>query len=343
MDDPTEPRAPASPPPPPAAATTARASQRGGGPGTATAPAAQEATEALATLVAAVERVVTGKRQVVERCVTVFAAGGHVLLQDVPGVGKTVLARALARSVDARFQRVQGAPDLLPADITGSNVWDPGMRDFRFVPGPVFAQVVLVDELNRTTPRTQAALLEAMEEGQVTVDGTTHPLPRPHMVVATQNPAEHLGTFALPESQLDRFMVSTSLGYPSESDEATIVTDQMLAHPLDTVTPVLDVDAVLRLRAAVRRVHVADPVVRYGVALVRATRAGTALGASPRASVQLLRLAQATALLRGRDHVLPDDCKLLAPDVLTHRVMPADGRAASEIVAEAVARVPVPA
>jgi MoxR-like ATPase len=303
----------------------------------------QDPTAAMRALVDAVERVVTGKRQVVERCVATFAAGGHVLLEDVPGVGKTVLARSLARAVDARFQRVQGAPDLLPADITGSNVWDPGARGFRFVPGPVFAQVVLVDELNRTTPRTQAALLEAMEEGQVTVDGTTHRLPAPHLVIATQNPAEHLGTFPLPESQLDRFTVATSLGYPSETDEAAIVEDQLLEHPLDRVGAVLSTEDVVALRDAVRHVHVAPAVVRYGVSLVRATRVGTSLGASPRASVQLLRVAQATALLQGRDHVLPDDCKALARDVLTHRIVPADGRTQAAIVEEAVGRVPVPA
>ncbi|MBW3619257.1 MAG: MoxR family ATPase [Actinobacteria bacterium] len=274
-------------------------------------------------LVDNVERVVTGKRAVVELAVVTLAAGGHLLLEDVPGVGKTVLARALARSIDGGFARVQGAPDLLPADITGSSVWDQRLEAFRFVPGPVFANVLLVDELNRTTPRSQAALLEAMEEGQVSVDGTTHVLPHPHVVIATQNPLEHVGTFPLPESQLDRFTAAASLGYPDASQEAAIVRAQVRRHPLHDLTPVLTTSQVAELQRSVREVHVADELVDYAVRLTTATRThpDVELGASPRASVQLVHAAQALAALRGRGFVLPDDVKELAGSVLPHRLV----------------------
>lgn len=278
---------------------------------------------ALRALVDNVERVVTGKRHVVELAVVALASGGHILLEDVPGVGKTVLARALARSIDGAFARVQGAPDLLPADVTGSSIYDQHHETFRFVPGPVFANVVLVDELNRTTPRSQAALLEAMEERQVSVDGTTHPLPVPHVVIATQNPLEHVGTFPLPESQLDRFTIATSVGYPTRAQEATVVRAQVQHHPLDDLTPVLSTAQVDALRRSVRTVTVADEVIDYAIRLVDATRSHpeVELGASPRASVQLVHAAQALAALRGRAHVLPDDVKELAPVVLPHRLV----------------------
>lgn len=278
---------------------------------------------ALRTLADNVSRVLTGKPEVVELAVVTLAAGGHLLLEDVPGVGKTVLARAIARSIDGDFARVQGAPDLLPADVTGSSVYDQHHEQFRFVPGPVFANVVLVDELNRTTPRSQAALLEAMEERQVSVDGVTHPLPDPHFVVATQNPLEHVGTFPLPESQLDRFSVATSVGYPTRTQELEVVRAQVERHPLDTLEPVLTTAEVVAVRAAVRRVTVADEVIGYAVALVDATRAhpDVVIGASPRATIQLVRGAQALAALRGRGWVLPDDVKRLAPAVLSHRLV----------------------
>ncbi|MFP5310407.1 MAG: AAA family ATPase [Actinomycetes bacterium] len=280
-------------------------------------------TAALRALVDNIEQVVTGKRRVVELVVVAVGAGGHVLLEDVPGVGKTVLARALARSIDGRFARVQGAPDLLPADVTGSSVYDQHEERFRFVPGPIFANVVLVDELNRTTPRSQAALLEAMEEGQVSVDGTSHPLPVPNVVIATQNPLEHIGTFPLPESQLDRFSIATSVGYPSRTDEVTVVRAQVHTHPLERLQPVLTTDQVAWLVRAVRAVHVSDEAVDYAVRVVEATRDHdlVELGASPRATVQLVHAAQSLAALRGRDHVLPDDVKELAPAVLPHRLV----------------------
>ncbi len=278
---------------------------------------------AMHALVENIERVITGKREVVELSVIALAAGGHVLLQDVPGVGKTVLARALARSIDGHFARIQGAPDLLPADVTGSSVYDQHHERFRFVPGPVFANVVLVDELNRTTPRSQAALLEAMEEGQVSVDGTTHPLPTPHFVIATQNPIEHAGTFPLPESQLDRFSLATSVGYPSPEQEATVIRAQVQHHPLDDLQPVLTTEQVETLRRSVRAVTVSDEAIAYAVRLAASTRGHPSieLGASPRASIQLIHAAQARAALRERGHVLPDDLKQLAPYVLAHRLI----------------------
>lgn len=335
-----------------------------------------DVTRALRDLVANVERVVTGKREVVELAVVAVAAGGHLLVEDVPGVGKTVLARALARSVDGTFARVQGAPDLLPGDITGTTVYTAGTGrtgshpaagataatngdatpavsphqtgdDFRFVPGPIFATVVLVDELNRTTPRTQAALLEAMEEDQVTVDGVSHPLPVPHFVVATQNPEEHHGTYPLPESQLDRFSVATTVGYPTPDDEATVVRRQVRRHPLADLKSVLTTSQLADVRGAVRHVTVSDEVIDYVVRLVGATRRHQAveLGASPRASVQLIHATQALAALRDRGHVLPDDVKHLAVPVLAHRLLPrtagADRGDPDAIVGELLRDVPV--
>lgn len=281
------------------------------------------ASAALRTLVDNIEHVVTGKRRVVELAVIALASGGHLLVEDVPGVGKTVLARSLARSIDARFARVQGAPDLLPGDVTGSTVFHQHEAEFEFVPGPLFANIVLFDELNRTTPRTQAALLEAMEEGQVTVDGVSHDLPGPHFVVATQNPVEHHGTFPLPESQLDRFAISTDVGYPTRDQEASVVRAQVLRHPLEDLEAVLTTDQVVALQRAVRTVTVTDEVIAYAVRLVDATRRhqDVELGASPRASIQLVHAAQALAALRGRSHVLPDDVKELAPPVLGHRLV----------------------
>lgn len=305
-------------------------------------------TAALRALVSNVERVVTGKRRVVELAVVALASGGHLLIEDVPGVGKTVLARALARSVDASFARVQGAPDLLPADVTGTTVFHQQRGEFEFVPGPLFVQVVLVDELNRTTPRTQAALLEAMEEGQVTVDGVSHRLPTPHFVVATQNPVEHHGTFPLPESQLDRFAVATGVGYPARSDEAAIVRAQVHHHPLKDLRPVLSTADVVRLQQEVREVPVSDAVIEYAVRLTDATRRhpGVELGASPRASIQLVHAAQALAALRGRAFVLPDDVKQLAPSMLAHRIVVQAGAAGElpdrvELVAALLRSVPV--
>lgn len=288
----------------------------------ATADELDRGAQLLRTLVGNVERVITGKREVVELVIVALAAGGHVLLEDVPGVGKTMLARSVARSIDASFSRVQGAPDLLPADVTGSSVYVQHEQAFRFVPGPVFANVVLMDELNRTTPRTQAALLEAMEEGQVSVDGTTHTLPAPHLVLATQNPLEHAGTFPLPESQLDRFTIATSVGYPAPLDERDIVRARVAGRPLDQLSPVASPQDVLDLQSAVRSVAVADQVIDYCVRLVTASRHHdrVELGASPRAAIQLVRASQGRALLSGRHHALPDDVQAVARAVLGHRL-----------------------
>jgi len=249
-------------------------------------------------------------------------AEGHALLEDVPGVGKTLVARAFARALGLDFGRVQGTPDLLPSDVTGSSVLADGA--FRFIPGPIFTNVLLVDEINRATPRTQSALLEAMQERQVSVDGETRPIPAPFLVLATQNPVELEGTFALPEAQLDRFLVRIVLGYPNEADERSIARRyRETGEPLDAVRPVVDPAALFEIRDATRQVTVSDEVEAYLVRIVRATRdhADLQLGASPRASVALYRASQALALIEGRDFVLPDDVSALAGPVLTHRLL----------------------
>jgi MoxR-like ATPase len=275
-------------------------------------------------------------------------ADGHALIEDVPGVGKTLLARAVARAMGLSFARVQGTPDLLPGDVTGSSVLDGA--DFRFVPGPVFSQVLLVDEINRATPRTQAALLEAMQERQVSVDGVTRPLPEPFIVLATQNPIELEGTFALPEAQLDRFLLRIAMGYPSASSEHAIARrHQADAEPLDRVPEVATAETVLALRDAVRTVRVSEDVEAYLVALVRATREhpDVRLGASPRSSVALYRAAQAWAALAGRDYVLPDDARDVAHAVLDHRILldldrELRGATAEGVVDAVLDEVPVP-
>jgi MoxR-like ATPase len=274
-------------------------------------------------IIANIEKVILGKRQEVVLALVAYFCEGHVLLEDVPGVAKTMLARALAASVGCSFKRVQCTPDLLPGDITGASVFNPRTTEFEFRPGPIFAQIVLADEINRATPRTQAALLEAMAERRVTVDGQTYALEPPFLVIATQNPVDHEGTFPLPEAQLDRFLVRLSLGYPSAEEETKMLDLLRQAHPIDSLGAVVSADEVLACQRAIREVYV-DPKVRdYIVALVRNTREheDIALGGSPRASMALFRSAQAVAAVRGNDFVLPDDVKRMAPAVLAHRLI----------------------
>ncbi|MDE2900659.1 MAG: MoxR family ATPase [Chloroflexota bacterium] len=270
-----------------------------------------------------VSRVILGKREAVEHAVIALLCGGHVLIEDVPGVGKTMLARSVARSTGCSFGRIQFTPDLLPSDITGVSVYNQQSGEFEFRPGPIMAQMVLADELNRTTPKTQSALLEAMEEHQVTVDGVTHPLPRPAMVLATLNPIEYEGTFPLPEGQLDRFMLRISLGYPDAATEVSVVEQQVLRHPIEALEPVVSPEEVVELQEHVRQIHADRTIMEYAVALAQVTRRHpeAELGASPRGSLALFRVSQALALLRGRDYVLPDDVKGMAVSVLAHRVI----------------------
>ena len=270
----------------------------------------------------AVDRAVVVDDQALRLLAVALLADGHALVEDVPGVGKTLLTRAFARSLGLTFGRIQGTPDLLPSDVLGSSLLEGD--HFRFVPGPVFTNILLVDEINRATPRTQSALLEAMQESQVSIEGETRPLPDPFLVLATQNPIELEGTFALPEAQLDRFIVRLSLGYPSAADERRIASRySAAAEPLDAVSPVIEGPALLAMRETVRTILVADEVEDYVVRLVRATRdrREVRLGGSPRATVALYRAAQALAFLDGRDFVLPDDVKAMAPAVLTHRLL----------------------
>ncbi|HUE14155.1 MAG TPA: MoxR family ATPase [Planctomycetaceae bacterium] len=274
-------------------------------------------------IIANIEKVVIGKRQEIVLALVAYFSEGHILLEDVPGVAKTMLARALAASVGCTFKRVQCTPDLLPNDITGASIFNPKTTEFEFRPGPLFAQIVLADEINRTTPRTQAALLEAMAERRVTVDGETYRLEPPFLVIATQNPVDHEGTFPLPEAQLDRFLVRLSLGYPSKEEEAKMLELLRREHPIDKLEAVVSAEDVIGCQQAVREVYV-DPKVRdYIVEIVRNTREhdDIALGGSPRASLALGRASQALAAIRGHDFVLPDDVKRMAPAVLCHRLI----------------------
>ena len=296
-----------------------------------------------------VARVIVGKLEVIDLLLVALLSDGHVLLEDVPGMGKTVMAKALARSLGATFQRVQGTPDLLPTDITGVSYFDQRQGQFVFRPGPIFAQILLVDEINRATPRTQSALLEAMAEHQVTVERETMPLPRPYLVLATQNPVELEGTFPLPEAQLDRFLLRVRVGYPSEEEEQAILHRFKHDEPLETLQPILSAEQVLALQRAIRQVGWQPEVERYLLAIVRATRGHPAvtLGVSPRGTLALYRAYEAYAAMQGRDYVQPDDVKRLAPSVLAHRLLTTTrarlrGSAAEAIIAEIVASVPVP-
>lgn len=297
-----------------------------------------------------VESVIEGKPEAVRLSLTVLLAEGHLLIEDVPGVGKTMLAKALAKSVDCSVRRIQFTPDLLPSDITGVSVYDQQHRDFEFKPGAIFAQIVIGDEINRASPKTQSALLESMEERQVTIDTQTYELPSPFMVVATQNPIEMEGTYPLPEAQRDRFMARLSIGYPSAAAELEMLDVHGGISPLGDLQPVAHAHDIAKLIDAVRTVHVADSVRRYAVDLVTSTRQHPELrlGASPRATLHLLRAAKAAAALAGREFTLPDDVQALAVHVLAHRLLPTaqaqlNRRTAEQIVAEILQQVPVPA
>lgn len=269
------------------------------------------------------EQVIIGKRQTIELVVVGLLCQAHMLIEDVPGVGKTMLARSLAKSLGCSFSRIQFTPDMLPSDITGVSIFNQVTRQFEFRPGPIMAQVVLSDEINRATPKTQSALLEAMEERQVTVDGVTHILPEPFMVLATQNPIEYEGTFPLPEAQLDRFLLRIRLGYPALLDEIHILEKQQLRHPITTLKAVVSPEEVVQAQEAIKSVFVSDAIKRYIVELIRATRESgdIYLGSSPRGSLGLYRVGQARAAMHGRDYVLPDDIKILAEHVLSHRMI----------------------
>ncbi len=296
-----------------------------------------------------VGKAVIGKENVVELLMVALLTEGHVLLEDVPGIGKTTLAKALARSLDSTFKRIQFTPDLLPSDVTGILYFNQQTQQFEFRPGPIFAHIVLADEINRATPRTQSALLEAMQERQVTVDVHTYPLPRPFLVIATQNPIELEGTFPLPEAQVDRFLMKLHLGYPDEEEEEAILLRYQLADPVETLSPVLRREDLLTWQETVRHVRVADDVRKYIVHIARATRDHPAvtLGVSPRGTLALYRTAQALAAVRARDFVIPDDIKALVGPVLTHRIHISPqtrlrGRTPEEVIQDVIGSVPVP-
>jgi MoxR-like ATPase len=296
-----------------------------------------------------IEKVIIGKRSSVELAVISLLCQGHLLIEDVPGVGKTVLARSLAKSLGCIFSRIQFTPDMLPSDVTGVSIYNQVSTQFEFRPGPIMAQVVLSDEINRATPKTQAALLEAMEEHQITVDGVTHALPRPFMVLATQNPIEYEGTFPLPEAQLDRFLVRLTLGYPEMNDEINILERQQFQHPVNDLQQVASADELMKAQESIKSIYVAPAIKRYIVELTRQTRqhVDVYLGASPRGSLALFRTGQARAAIQGRDFVLPDDIKALVKPALTHRVILGPAArlrdlSGDQILDEILSKVPVP-
>lgn len=311
---------------------------------------AESFTATTDAILASVRSVIGGKDEAVRSALLCLLAEGHLLIEDVPGVGKTMLARALAASVDADVRRIQFTPDLLPSDITGVSVYDPVLREFEFKRGAIFAHIVIADEINRSSPKTQSALLEAMEEQHVTIDGHTHPLPDPFLVVATQNPLEMEGTYALPEAQRDRFMMRISLGYPDADSETLMLRRRETENPITQVRPVVSSKDLPALIAWARAVHVAPAIEEYTVALAQATRTdpGLHLGASPRATLQLMRAAKVSAALDGREFVIPDDVRSLLPTVFSHRMIPARGAGrlgahpVDDVLQRIVDRIPVP-
>ena len=296
-----------------------------------------------------IKKVIIGKNRAIELAVVALVCQGHILIEDVPGVGKTMLARSLAKSTGCSYSRIQFTPDLLPSDITGVSIYNQKEGDFEFKSGPVISQLVLADEINRATPKTQSALLESMDERQVTVEGVTHVLPRPFMVMATQNPIEYEGTFPLPEAQLDRFFLKISLGYPSLAEEESILSSQENTHPIELLEAVVSSDEIVKIQDTVKTIYVDELVRSYIVSIVHATRdhEDSALGSSPRGSLAMARGIQALALMRGRDYVLPDDVKELAVPMLAHRIIVSSGArmqgiTSEEIVAQILDTVPVP-
>jgi MoxR-like ATPase len=296
------------------------------------------------TLTENLSRTIVGKSEAIRLVLVALLSGGHALLEDVPGVGKTLLAKSLARSIDGEFHRIQCTPDLLPSDVTGTNIWNPSTGAFEFLPGPVFTNVLLADEINRATPRTQSALLEVMEEQQVTLDRTSRPVPSPFFVIATQNPVEYQGTFPLPEAQMDRFALALSLGYPSELEELQMLQRLQQDIKAEELQPCISLAEVQELRRLCRQVRVETHLQQYLLALVRMTRQDeeVTLGVSPRGAIAFHKAVQALAFLEGRDYAIPDDVKFLAPYVLCHRMIPASGRQAKWVVERLLRSVAIP-
>ena len=312
-------------------------------------PRVRDLRSAVEAIESSVGRVIVGKSEAVELMVVALLCQGHVLVEDVPGIGKTTLTKALARSLDVRFQRIEVTPDLLPSDVTGASVFNQKTSEFEYRPGPIMTQMLLADEINRAGPRTQSALLEAMQERQVTVDGVTRPLSRPFMVVATQNPNELAGTFPLPEAQIDRFLIRVELGYPEEDEERAILHRFRVSDPLEELESVVDGELILELQRVVREVYIHQAVEGYILRLARATRRNPdlRLGVSPRGTMALYRTSQALAAIRGREYVMPDDVKYLAVPTLAHRLIPSSrmrlrGQTGEQILSDLVTRLPIP-